>query len=231
MSALALCLCTIEDQLFGTLSNDEQFTQKASYIARLGSGSACRSIYPTMALWGETADFAGSSDEFAVPLSNVHPVFTNFLDDVLIVSKAEKSVSSRAGHNLMNNNVFAPARYEQAKHRITTLLNVIAAGDVETFGKIAEDEALALHGLMMTSDPSYMLMQPNSIAIIQKIRQFRQESKLPLYFSLDAGPNVHLLYPEEVAYQIKPFVDQELAPFCENNFYLQDWVGEGPEEL
>lgn len=231
MSALALCLCTIEDQLFGTLSEDEDFTKKASYIARLGSGSACRSIFGTMALWGETPLVPGSSDEFAIPLTSLHEVFRSFHDDVLIVSKAEKSVSSRAGHGLMNNNIFAPVRYEQARQRTALLLSALQTGDLEIFGKIAEDEALTLHGLMMTSDPSYMLMQPNSLQIMQHVRAFRQETGLPLFFSLDAGPNVHLLYPEEHIPIIRPFVDEELANFCENRSYLPDWVGDGPEEL
>jgi hypothetical protein len=55
MSALALCLCSIEKQFFGTLHRQKVSSyQKASYIARLGSGSACRSVYPKLAVWGET---------------------------------------------------------------------------------------------------------------------------------------------------------------------------------
>jgi diphosphomevalonate decarboxylase len=76
MSALALCLCTIEDQLFGTLADDNAFRQKASFVARLGSGSACRSIYEGLGLWGETGEVEGSSNLFAVPmLEQVHEVF------------------------------------------------------------------------------------------------------------------------------------------------------------
>ena len=123
MSALALCLCSLEEELFGTLDDDEEFDKKASYIARLGSGSACRSIYPGMATWGENGALEGSSDLFATPFSeNVHEVFKTFHDDILIASFDEKSVSSRAGHALMEDNPFAEIRYNQARQRLHRLI-------------------------------------------------------------------------------------------------------------
>lgn len=231
MSALALCLCTIEDNLFDTLSDDTAFSQKASYVARLGSGSASRSIYSTMAVWGECEGIANSSDLFAVEHSDVHSVFKNFQDDILIVSTGEKAVSSRAGHALMNDNPYATPRFQQAKNRIAALLQTLQAGDLEEFGQIVENEALTLHALMMSSQPSYLLMQPNSLQIIERVRAFRAATKHPVYFTLDAGPNVHLLYPEDIIHEIRPFVEEELLPFCENSTYIPDFVGEGPEEL
>ena len=232
MSAIALCLCSIEDQLFSTLSEDDAFDQKASYVARLGSGSACRSIFPQLAIWGEIGDVTGSSDYFAVPYSDeVHEMFRSFHNDILIVSKGEKSVSSSAGHDLMNENPFAEPRYQQARQRMHYLLMALKSGDLETFGRIVENEALTLHALMMASNPSYILMQPSSLDIIFKIRNFRKETNLPVYFSLDAGPNIHVLYPDSVAYEVKPFVEEQLLPLCQDQQYLPDWVGEGPEEL
>ena len=140
MSALALCLCSLEDELFKNLQEDETFDQKASYLARLGSGSACRSIYPKMALWGETNLVEGASNLYAIPQAeNIHEVFHNFHDDILIVSQAEKSVSSRAGHALMENNSYAVPRYQQANTRLQKLMVALKEGDVNTFGQIAED--------------------------------------------------------------------------------------------
>ncbi|MEM0992311.1 MAG: diphosphomevalonate decarboxylase, partial [Bacteroidota bacterium] len=231
MSALALCLCTLESNLFGTLEEDEAFDQKASFIARLGSGSASRSIYPKLAVWGTTRAVEASSDLFAVPYTQVDKVFDSFHDDILIVSAGEKSVSSRAGHALMEQNIYADARYQQARLRMEQLLEAMQAGDLQTFGQIVEDEALTLHAMMMSSHPSYLLMLPNTIEIIQRIRAFRADSKHPIYFSLDAGPNVHLLYPEHIIHEVRPFIDEQLAPLCQSNSYLPDWVGEGPEEL
>jgi diphosphomevalonate decarboxylase len=231
MSALALCLCSLEDELFDTLNEDAAFDQKASFIARLGSGSACRSIYPGLALWGKTGDVEGSSDLFAVPmLDSVHEVFHNFHDDILFASRAEKAVSSRAGHALMDENAYAEPRYQQARQRLYRLLMALRNGDLELFGTIAENEALTLHALMMTSNPSYLLMQPSTLEMIYRIRDFRKQTGHPVYFSLDAGPNIHLLYPESVVHVVRPFVEEQLVPLCENEDWLTDWVGEGPEQ-
>jgi diphosphomevalonate decarboxylase len=232
MGALALCLCSIEQNLFGTLSHQSDFLAKASYIARLGSGSACRSVYPIMAAWGQSPDVVGSSDEFAVPVAhNIHPIFHTFHNDILIVSSGSKSVSSRAGHQLMEGNPFAPVRYQQANQNLHVLIQALAQGDLNTFGSITETEALTLHALMMTSNPSYILLHPHSLALVERVRQYRTDTQLPLYFSFDAGPNMHLMYPHNIASQVKPFIEQNLLPLCENNYYLPDNVGQGATQL
>lgn len=232
MSALALCLCSLEDILFGTLSDPLEFDRKASYVARLGSGSACRSIFAYAAVWGQTPFVPGASNDYAVPAEMLlHPLFKTMHDDILIVSTAEKSVSSRDGHTLMDNSPYAEARYEQAHRRLERLLGALRAGDLSTFGQIAEDEALTLHALMQASEPSYVLMHPHSLAIIEKVREYRAATGQPLYFSLDAGPNVHLLYPEDIMPEVRVFIENELQSFCEDGYVQGDWVGEGPEEV
>ena len=124
MSAFVMCLMEIERSLSlskGRLT-DIDF-KKASYFSRLASGSAARSVYPKMALWGITPCFEGSSDEYAVALENdIHLVFKTYRDSILIVSGETKSVSSRAGHALMEGNPYAPARYAQANENIQKLL-------------------------------------------------------------------------------------------------------------
>lgn len=229
MSALALCLCSLERELFGNLKNQSEFLKKASFIARLASGSACRSVYPLAAAWGKSGEIPESSDLYAVPFSEgLHEVFRSYHDDILIINRGEKSVSSRAGHGLMEGNVYADNRYAQARQRFHSLLNALRTGDVEKFGQIAEAEALTLHALMMSSNPPFILMQPNTIAAIQKVQQFRQENTLPLYFSLDAGPNLHLLYPDEIARKVQPFILGELSLLCEEGRVIEDGVGHGP---
>ena len=139
MSALALCLCDMERQVAITLPAEEMFYQRASYFARLASGSACRSIYPYAASWGESSHIEGSSEEYATACENLlHPVFKTFHDDILLVSKKEKSVSSSAGHQLMEGNPFADLRYDLADKNMDSLLPVILAGDLEMFVFLAE---------------------------------------------------------------------------------------------
>jgi len=232
MSALALCLCSIEQELFGTLESETAFLQKVSYIARLGSGSASRSMYPVAAMWGELDGFSEASNLYAIPFENqVNDVFKDFQDTILIASKGEKSVSSRAGHALMEGNIYAESRYEQARNRTKALSEILKTGDIQAFGELAEDEALTLHALMMCSKPSYMLMHPNSLKMIELVREFRLETKLPLYFSLDAGPNLHLLYPKAIKSNVMDFLNSDLVALCENGEFILDEVGRGAKRL
>lgn len=232
MSALALCLCSIEYQLFGTLEEDVAFRKKASYLSRLGSGSACRSIYAKAAVWGHTSEVADSSDLYAIPYQDfLHESFQDIQDSILLISKSEKAVSSRAGHQLMEDNVYANNRYTQAGQRLHRLLPALKQGDWETFGSITEGEALTLHALMMTSMPPYILMEPNTLEAINRIQRYRKEQNMPLYFTLDAGPNIHLLYPKSEKEKVKIFIQDQLATLCADGKYIDDQAGNGPLEL
>ncbi|MBK8704483.1 MAG: diphosphomevalonate decarboxylase [Saprospiraceae bacterium] len=232
MSAAALCLCALENRFFDTLSEEADFYKKASFLSRLGSGSACRSVYPIMALWGESREVADSSNEYAVPMAEyINPVFHTYHDDILIISKKEKSVSSRAGHQLMEGNIYADNRYAQARQRLNNLLHVLKTGEVDTFGAIAEAEALTLHALMMVSEPPYVLIKPNTLKAIEAIKNFRETTKHPLYFSLDAGPNLHLLYPDAIKKDVQHFIRGELSEYCEQQQWIEDEAGDGPVEI
>ena len=233
MSAFVMCLLEIERSL--SLSKGRPIDmdlQKSSFFARLASGSAARSVYPKMALWGTTPYYEGSSDEYAVPLENdIHPIFKTYHDSILIVSGEKKSVSSRAGHGLMEGNPYAPARYAQANENIKNLLTALKSGDLETFISITESEALQLHALMMCSNPSFILMKPNTLNLINEIRKFREETKIPLCFTMDAGPNVHLLYPESEAEKVESFIKHKLVNYCAEGRWIADHVGDGPKKL
>ena len=232
MSALALCLCSLEDELFGTLSDDKGFDQKASYLARLGSGSACRSIYSKAAIWGETQEAQESSDLYAVGWGHhLHPIFATFHDDILIISKEEKGVSSTAGHKLMDDNPYSETRYMTVQGRMKQMLAALKAGDIELFGDILEKEAYSLHGLMMLSNPPYLLLRPGTVSVIEKVHEFRRTNKIPLYFTLDAGPNVHLLYPDLHKEVVQAFIKNELLRYCSEGSYIPDKVGNGPKQL
>ena len=232
MSAIALALCEIDRKYFNTFSNDDEFFKKASYVARLGSGSACRSVYGGLVSWGEIEGIESSSDLFGSKLTeNVHPVFNSFHDSILIVDSGQKRVSSTIGHGLMNTNPFSELRFEQARNNITKLLDVIKTGELEEFVKIVESEALTLHSMMMTSSPYFLLMKPNTISIIEKIWEFRKKTGIQACFTLDAGPNIHLLYPDKNKSEVVEFVASDLLKLTINNTVIHDKVGSGPEKL
>lgn len=232
MSALALCMVSIESRMFGGFADKKQFRTRASHLARLGSGSASRSVFGGLVCWGESESVHESSDYYAVPVNeDVHDVFTTFQDAILIVDSGQKSVSSTVGHKLMVGHPYAEMRYFVARTHVEQLKGIMQSGDVKAFGKILENEALALHGLMMNSDPSFILMKPNTLKIIELIREIRETENMPWYFTLDAGPNVHLMYPLEEANRAEKFIKEALMPFTENNHVIFDKVGKGPEKL
>jgi diphosphomevalonate decarboxylase len=232
MSALALCLCSLEQVFYGTLSEARDFFHKASYLARLASGSASRSVYGGLVTWGKIEGISYSSDEFATPLQTpVHPIFKNYHDTVLVVSRTEKTTSSRAGHALMDVHPFKKARYEQAHRNILDIIKAIETGDLDTFNRITEEEALTLHALMMTSSPSVLLLLGNSIEIIHRLRTFRAEKRLPVCFTIDAGPNIHVLYPDSAKLDVERWILSEMLQFCESSYHIIDHVGSGPQRL
>jgi len=232
MSALALCLCDIERKYFDDFSSEEKFFRKASYYARLGSGSACRSIYGGLVSWGEIDGLRNSSDNYGSQLTkSIDEIFENFHDSILIVDAGQKKVSSTIGHSLMNSNPFSQGRYHQAEKNIHLLIETLKSGDLEEFGKIVESEALTLHSMMMTSSPYFLLMKPNTISIIEKIWKFREESGVKACFTLDAGPNIHLLYPHKDKEEVLSFINSELLEHTFNNTVIHDKVGRGPEKL
>ena len=231
MSALALCLMDIEKQLNPEML-DDYFNKKASFLARLGSGSACRSIEGDLIVWGKHNEIEESSDLYGVKYPfQVHDNFKNYHDAILLVDKGQKQVSSTVGHNLMHGHPFALKRFEQANYNLSKLISVLKSGDLNTFIEIMESEALSLHAMMMTSLPYFILMKPNTLEIINKIWEFRKESGLHIGFTLDAGANVHVLYPENEAKKIYEFIKNELVAYCENGHYICDRIGFGAKKV
>jgi len=229
-SALAMALGSIENELAGREGKGSDFLQKASFAARLGSGSACRSVYGGFTVWGKSQHLEESSDDYAIKLhdADVHPVFRNLHDAVLIVDDTEKKVSSTAGHALMNGHDFRESRIAQAENNLGTMLQALKTGDEKIFVDIVENEALTLHGLMMSSRPGYILIKPGTIILIEKIRNFREKNNINLCFTLDAGPNIHLIYMDKDAEKVRSFIRQELLPLCKNGHWVDDGVGSGP---
>ncbi|MDP5000523.1 MAG: diphosphomevalonate decarboxylase [Flavobacterium sp.] len=226
MAALAMNIMSLEKAINPTIS-DEYFYSKASFLARLGSGSACRSIKGEVVVWGNHAEIKESSDLFGVEFSEIHQNFKNYQDTILLVDKGEKQVSSTVGHDLMHNHPYAERRFAQAHENLSKIKAILSSGNIEEFIKIVESEALTLHAMMMTSMPYFILMKPNTLEIINKIWKFRNETQIPVCFTLDAGANVHVLYPENVKENVLQFIQDELVGYCQNGQYICDCIGTG----
>ena len=228
MAALALCLLDLELQFRGQ-ERPPNFYQIASRWARLGSGSACRSLYGGFVSWGASKGLNSSLEEGAPLPFEVHSIFNGMRDAILMVDQAEKKVSSTVGHGLMTDHWYAERRFLQAESNTQRLLNILKEGDSQGFVELAEAEALSLHAMMMTSASNYLLMRPNTIAVIEEIRTFRKQTSLPVCFTLDAGPNVHVLYPNSIQEKVQIFLEEVSAKFCQGK-RLDDAMGNGPVE-
>ncbi|RLD82905.1 MAG: diphosphomevalonate decarboxylase [Bacteroidetes bacterium] len=232
MSSLALCLCSMEYEVTGKTLTEEEFYQKASNIARLGSGSAARSVYGGYVSWGKSDKIPGSSDEYATPLPmEINESFKDIRDTILIVDQGIKVVSSRAGHKLMDRHPYAQQRFARANKNFNDLTKALQEGDDPNFIRIVEQEALGLHALMMSSTPGYILLKANTLNIIHRIRAFRDLSCTTLCFTLDAGPNVHLLYHGSDSAEVEEFITEELLLYCSDKYRIDDHIGNGPEKV
>ena len=230
MSALALCLMSIEKKL-NTEITQEYLLRKASFLARLGSGSAARSIEGEIVVWGEHKNINNSSDLYGIKYPNkIHKNFKNYQDTILLVDKGQKQVSSTIGHNLMHNHPYAQKRFDQANENISKLSEILQIGDLNAFVNLVESEALTLHAMMMTSNPYFILMKPNTLKIIEKIWEYRKNTKSNICFTLDAGANVHILFPEKEKEKVNLFILNELIQYCQNNQYICDTVGTGASQ-
>lgn len=259
-SALALCLCEMEwiaknevlanqgadlpvepknpnasptESSYATPLSDPDFVRRASYIARLGSGSACRSLESGFVVWGKTPYLDEAHDEYGLKLHDgaVAKEFYTLRDAVLIADDTSKKVSSSAGHALMHEHPYREARRLQAQHNLGTMLDALREGNEPLFFSILENEALSLHSLMMSSNPGYILMKPQTITLLDKIRDFRAQTGISMGFTMDAGPNIHLIYFNRDKNLVRAFVDEELSPLCCEGRWIDDAMGNGPKKI
>jgi diphosphomevalonate decarboxylase len=228
ISAFTLCLLTIAGKLVKVSITQGELMHMASFAARMGSGSACRSLYGGYAGWGETPVMPGSSDEFAIPCADfVHPEMLSLHDAILVISANPKSLPSTLGHKGMNGHPFYNGRVGQAGKNLDEALLALSANDFEKLGAVAELEALTLHALIMSATPGTLLMKPATVEVIHRIGEARK-SGLPLFFTLDAGANVHVMYPDASARMVEDFIADTLQPLCEEGRVIFDGCGKGP---
>ncbi|MEH6576591.1 MAG: diphosphomevalonate decarboxylase [Amphritea sp.] len=183
-----------------------------SAFARMGSGSASRSIFTGFVEWqmGHRDD---GMDSHAIPLQATWP---DLRVGLVKVSTSPKAVDSRSG---MNRTVETAHLYQswplQAAADLEKLHQAIDESDFTLLGETAEQNALSMHATMIASWPPLLYWQPNSVAAMHSIWQLRA-SGVPVYFTMDAGPNIKLLFTVDAEAEVKrAFPDLEVvAPFA-----------------
>jgi len=161
--------------------------RELSALARLGSGSATRSI------WGGYVEWvAGTEHEESFASQIAPPEHWEICDCIALVSTETKEVASSEGHKLAKSSPLYSARLSQVKEDLDRVRKAILSRDFESLGSVAEREALSLHAIMMTSQPSLLYWTPATVRVIKEVRNWREEGR-SVYFTIDAGPNLHLL--------------------------------------
>lgn len=202
--------------------NLEMNPTRLSAIARRASGSASRSLFGGFVEWEQGTNDA---DSVAVPLFG--PEHWDLRDVVAVVSGEEKKLSSAGGHLLAKSSPLLGGRIAQVEGWLTEVRQAIAQREIHRLGPIIELDALAMHAVMMTSNPSLLYWQPGTLEILHAVRGWREEEGLAAYFTIDAGPNVHVICEAAIAAEI----EHRLAALRSVERVISSRPGPGPQLL
>lgn len=165
--------------------------RELSRLARRGSGSACRSVPGGFVEWLPGQD---DSSSFAVSIAPAE--HWDLTDCIAIISQEHKETGSQEGHSLAETSLLQSVRVKDAKRRLDVCRGAIIDRDFSTFAEITELDSNLMHSVMLTSRPNLLYWQPATISVMQAVVELR-ESGIPACYTIDAGPNVHVLTPSE----------------------------------
>lgn len=189
-------------------------------LSRMGSGSAGRSLWGGFVQW----DHGEKSAEY----QKIEQVYTSehwqLCDSVVVFSSANKAVSSTKGHRLAWTSPLFEPRLALINERLEAVSSAIKCQDLDRLGPILEAEALEMHAVMMSAKEPVFYFDKQVGSFLAWLRQLRKKSGIPAYFTMDAGPNVHIIH--------KPEHKEALLGHIKASFsdvqVLSDTVGQGP---
>lgn len=161
-----------------------------SRLARLGSGSACRSVPGGFVEWQ-----AGSGDEESYAFSLAPPDHWNLADCIVLVHRGHKEVVSASGHRLAHTSPLQPGRVADAPRRLEVCRQAILERDFDALAHISELDCIWMHAVMQTSTPPLLYWQPQTLEVMHSVIRWRKAG-LPAFYTIDAGPNVHVICPQ-----------------------------------
>jgi diphosphomevalonate decarboxylase len=162
-----------------------------SRLARKGSGSACRSIPGGFVEWQ-----AGKSDQESYAFSIAPSNHWDIVDCIVVVSEEEKHTSSRKGHSIAHTSALQSARLADTAKRLESCRRAVIEQDFKMLAEVVEQDSNLMHAVMMTSQPPLIYWLPETLAVILAVKAMRNKDIRACY-TIDAGPNVHVLCPEE----------------------------------
>ena len=175
-------------------------TDALSRLARRGSGSACRSVPGGYVLWDACDD-----DDCSFGRTIAPPDHWDLRDVIAIVESAHKATGSTQGHSLAGTSPLQAARVASTPARLERCKTAILARDFPALADVIEQDALAMHAVMMTGAPSLLYWRPATLAVMQAVRAGRADG-MAVAFTIDAGPNVHCICPAESSAQVEHLV-------------------------
>jgi diphosphomevalonate decarboxylase len=168
-----------------------------SRLARRGSGSACRSVPGGFVEWQ-----AGDEDADSFAISIAPPGHWPLCDCVAVVTTAHKAVGSASGHTVAGSSPLQMARLAQVNERLALCRQAILERDFAALADVMELDSNLMHAVMMTSTPRLFYWQPATMAIMQAVQEWRQAG-IAVCYTVDAGPNVHVICPAEAVNEVE----------------------------
>jgi diphosphomevalonate decarboxylase len=193
-SASAFAALSLAASQAAGLSLDDR---QLSRLARRGSGSACRSVPAGFVEW-----YAGQDDQSSYAASIAPPEHWDLVDCVAIVSQQHKATGSEQGHTLADTSPLQAARVQDAPRRLEQCRQAIRKRDFEALADAVELDSNLMHAVMMTSHPRLLYWLPASLMVMQTVQAWRIAG-LPTCYTVDAGPNVHVLAPASAADEVE----------------------------
>jgi diphosphomevalonate decarboxylase len=173
-----------------------------SRLARRGSGSACRSVPGGYVEW---LPGRGDSDSYAISIASSD--YWNLVDAIVVISTSPKAVGSTEGHSLARSSLFQNTRVADTNRRLELCRQAILSCDFDALASVIELDSNMMHAVMMTSQPTLLYFMPATITTMQAVMHWRKNG-LPVCYTLDAGPNVHVLCPAESAKAVSLRLEQ-----------------------
>lgn len=170
---------------------------ECSRLARLGSGSACRSVPDGFCEW-----LPGKADMDSYAVSIAPADYWDLTDLIAVVSGEHKKVGSTAGHQSALTSPFQAERVRTAPGRVKQCREAVLNRDFDSLAEVSERDMIMMHAVMMTQDPPLFYWEPVSVRLIKLVKAWRDEG-LPCFATLDAGPNVHVICPAEVKDEVR----------------------------
>jgi diphosphomevalonate decarboxylase len=175
---------------------------RLSRLARHGSGSACRSVPAGFVEWE-----MGTGDEDSVATSIAAPESWALADCIALVDSAHKSIGSTEGHALAPTSPLQAARVADAPRRLEICRRSILGRDFDGLASIIELDSNLMHGVMITSNPALIYWQAATLTVMHAVHEWRTGG-LPVAYTIDAGPNVHVICPQEQAAKVTEMLQQ-----------------------